>query len=56
MIEVENEMLWMQWSFRHFGLKLDDVHCNMQSLLDLSKNVTYYSQMMYIDIRYYWLW
>lgn len=54
--EAVREMLWIKQFLQNLGLKQNRyVVNNSPCALDLSKNVTYYSRMKPIDVRYHQL-
>ena len=50
-------MLWMKRFLQELDLKQRDyrVHCDSQSVIDLSKNIMYYARTKHIDVRYHWI-
>ena len=56
-IEAGKEMLWMKLFLQELDLKQRDyiVHCDSQSMIDLSKNTMYHTRTKHIDVRYHWI-
>ncbi|RDX84971.1 hypothetical protein CR513_33902, partial [Mucuna pruriens] len=55
--ESGKEALWLKGFLQELGLKQEKygIHCDSQSAIDLSKNVTYHYRTKHIDVRYHWL-
>lgn len=55
--EACKEMLWLKNFLQELGLEQDGyvIHCDSQSVIDLSKNATYHARTKHIDVRYHWI-
>ena len=53
--EASKEMLWMKRFLQELGLTQDKcvVHCDSQSVIDLSKNAMFHSRLKHIEVRYH---
>lgn len=54
--EACKEMLWMKRFLQELGQEQQKyiLHCNSQSAIHLSKNLTFHSRSKHIDVRYHW--
>ena len=53
--EADKQTLWIKTFFKELGLKQEEyvVHCDSQSVIDLSKNATYCSRTKHIEVKYH---
>jgi hypothetical protein len=55
--ETGKELLWLTRFLLELGMQQEEavVFCDSQSVMDLSKNVTYHFRTKHIDMRFHWL-
>ena len=56
-IEASKELLWMKKFLQELGLQQERylLYCDSQSVIHLSKNLTFHSRSKHIDVRYHWI-